>query len=199
MQTMPIDTTTPRLYRWTRQEVERLAELGAFQGVRVELIGGQIVEMTPIGPRHAALSEGAHAALAAAFEAGHAHVRTEKPLAIGDEDAPQPDAAVIRGAWRDYLIEHPVPAQTLLVLEVADSSVAYDLGYKADLYAAAGIADYWVVDVPAGAVVVLRAPQPDSASPTQARYAERRTYQRGEQITPLAAGAASIAVADLLP
>ncbi|MCC6627605.1 MAG: Uma2 family endonuclease [Chloroflexi bacterium] len=193
------DTSTPRLYRWTRQEVERLAELGAFEGVHVELIEGQIVEMSPNGPRHTGLTNRGRKALERAFPADRYTVRPEAPLALSDWSAPEPDMLVAVGGDADYMTAHPTAAQAALVVEVADSSIAYDRGYKADLYAAAGIRDYWVVDVSAGVVVVLRAPRPDETSRTGQRYAERHDYRSGEQIAPLAAGAAPVTVAELLP
>jgi hypothetical protein len=87
----------------------------------------------------------------------------------------------------------------MLAIEVAVAHRQYNLGDKADVYAAARIADYWVVDLIGRVVVVLRDPRPDEASPTKARYVGRRAYAPGEQITPLADGAAPIAVADILP
>jgi Uma2 family endonuclease len=174
--------TMPRLDRWTRAAYERLAELGAFEGKPVELIGGQIVEMSPKGPRHEALTELVRVALAAAFPADRAYVRTAAPLALGEWDEPAPDAAVVLGSPRDYLTAHPTAAHTVLVVAVAETGAGYDLGDKADLYAAAGIGDYWVV---------RRAPRPDADSRTGVRYGARREYRPGDRIVPLAA--------DLLP
>lgn len=190
--------TMPRLYRWTRAEYERLAELGAFEGKHAELIGGQIVEMSPKGPRHEALTELVRVALAAAFPGDRAYVRKEAPPALGEWDEPAPDAAVVLGSPRDYLTAHPTAAHTLLVVAVAETSTGDDLGDKADLYATAGIGDYRVVNAGAGLVVVLRAPRPDADSATGVRYGERREYQPGNRIVPLA-GDAAVAAADLLP
>jgi Uma2 family endonuclease len=191
--------TLPRLYRWTRAEYDHLIELGAFQDKRVELIEGKIVETSPKGPRHAWLTNRAHVAVERAFPADRFTIRSEQPLALGQWNEPEPDVAVAAGDMDDYQAAHPTAEQALLVVEVADPSVAFDLGDKADVYAAAGIADYWVVDVAAGRVVVLRAPRPDTASATGQRYAEQREHRPGDKITPLAAEATPIAVADLLP
>jgi Uma2 family endonuclease len=191
--------TMPRLYRWTRAEYERLGDLGFFDDVRVELVGGKIVEMSPKRPRHATGTGLAYEALEAAFPAGRCHVRKEDPLALGEWDEPEPDAAVVGGDRRAYVDAHPTAEQTWLVVEVAETTAAFDLGDKADVYAAAGIDDYWVVNIPADLVVVLREPQPDDASETGRRYAERREYRRGDRIAPLADGARPVAAADLLP
>ncbi len=152
--------TLPQLYRWTRDEYEHLAELGFFEGKPVELIGGQIVTMSPKGPRHEAVAELVRLALAAAFPAGQAYVRKEAPLGLGAYDEPEPDAAVVVGGPRDYLTAHPTPAQTLLVVEVAETTRAFDLGGKADVYAAAGIDEYWVVCPAEDEVVVCRRQDP---------------------------------------
>jgi Uma2 family endonuclease len=132
-----------------------------------------------------------------------AHGRTEKPLALGEWDEPQPDIAVVLGGWRDYLNVHPTPEQVLLVMQIADTTREFDLGRKADVYAAAGIKDYWVVCPGEGEVVVCRdrrlALTTTLTSTTEWTYAERRVVRRGEVIVPLHAGAAAVAVADLLP
>jgi Uma2 family endonuclease len=191
--------TLPRLDHWTRAEYERLAAMGALEGARVELIGGTIVAMAAKGPVHRVLVNRARRALERAFPSTAFVVWTEQPLALTDQDEPEPDVTVTAGRDEDYLTGHPTPRQTALVVEIAATTLTYDLGDKADLYAAAGIDDYWVVNLPAGVVVVLRVPEPNDASATGVRYAERREYRSGDQITPLAAGAVPVAVSDLLP
>lgn len=191
--------TLPHVYRWTRDEYDRLAELGIFEGKPVELIGGQIVQMSPKGPRHETLAELVRLALTTAFAATSAYVRKEAPVALGPHDEPEPDAAVVIGSPRDYLTAHPTPAHILLVVAVADTTRAYDLGHKADLFAAADIADYWVVCPAEDEIVVCRQRAPDSESHTTWRYTERRSYRRGEVIRPLAPTAQAVAIAALLP
>jgi Uma2 family endonuclease len=191
--------TMPRLYRWTREEYDHLIELGAFAGAHVELIGGKILEMSPKGPRHAALTNQVRKVMERAFPADRFTVRIQDPLALSKWDEPEPDVAIVGGKDGDYLTAHPTAEQTALVVEVAETSVAFDLGDKADMYAAAGITDYWVVNIGAGVVVVCRAARPDAASPTGVRFGERREYRAGDQITPLAGDAQAVSVADLLP
>ncbi len=195
MQTTP---ERPRAYRWPRADYERLGEAGLLVDRRVELIGGEIVEMSPKGPRHATLTGLVRAALEEAFAPLACHVREEKPLALGEWDEPEPDLAVVIGGLRDYAAAHPTAEQTLLVVEVADTTAAYDMGDKADMYAAAQVAEYWVVLAAERAVAVLRRPVPNPASVTSFRYAERQDYQVGEAIVPLALSDRSVAVADLL-
>lgn len=191
--------TLPQLYRWTRQEYEQLTELGAFDGKRVELIGGQIVQMSPKKPPHSVATGLAEENLTQVFPRGRFTIRVQDPLALAEFDEPEPDVAVVIGEHRDYLAGHPTAEQTLLVVEVADSSLAYDLGPKADLYAAAGIKDYWVVNIPDRTIEVHRRPSPHPSSDTQHRYAERQTVRPGGYVVPLAAPEQRILVDDLLP
>ena len=140
-----VQPALPRAFRWSRTVYERLAESGTFDDQPVELIGGQVVEMSPKGPRHAAVTNRVRKVLERAFPAARFTVRPEQPLALGEWDEPEPDIAVADGDDLDYIDAHPTAAQTRLVVEVADTTASYDLGYKADMYAAARIADYWVV------------------------------------------------------
>jgi Uma2 family endonuclease len=188
----------PQPFRWSREAFVRAAEAGAFDDRRVELIAGEVVEMGPVGPLHAAVDEGARDVLAAAF-AGPVHARTEKPLELGEWDQPQPDVAVVIGVWRDYLAAHPTVEQALLVVEIGDATLAYDTGRKARVYAAAGIDDYWVIDPNGRRVSVFRHRVIDPMSDTGWRYAERTDYGIGQTITPLRGDARPVAVDWLLP
>lgn len=201
MATTSTATTTvqPRTLRWPLTLYERAAELGLFEGRRVELIAGEVVEMAAKGPVHSVVTGNVAEVLARVFPRERYAVRNQEPLALGVWDEPEPDVAVVTGRRRDYLRAHPTAAQTALVVEVADSTLVYDLGDKADIYAAADIADYWVVAAPLDLVVVCRARASQKASGTGWRYAERREYRRGESITPLADANLAVPVADLLP
>lgn len=194
-----VQQTMPHPYRWPRARYERLAESGVLDDQHVELIGGQIVAMSPKGPRHAVVTGEVRAALEASFARDGFHVREEKPLALGEWDEPEPDLAVVVGRGREYLAAHPTAARTPLVVEIADTTARYDLGHKADIYAAAEIVDYWVVLPAEREVVVCRRPGADADSLTHVRYAERRAYRPGEMIAPLHASGRPIPVSDLLP
>jgi Uma2 family endonuclease len=188
-----------RRWRWQRADYHRLGELGLFVDRPVELIGGEILEMSPKKPPHSVATERGRRAFAAIFPDDRCIIWDQEPLPLGDWDEPEPDLVVTVGQPDDYLVDHPTPAQALLVVEVADNTVSFDLGDKADRYAAAGVRDYWVAILPARQVEVCRDPQPNAASATGVHYAERRRYGLGELLAPLAAPGRSVAVADLLP
>ncbi len=126
-----------------RVEYERLVELGLFEGERVELLYGMVVEMSPHGPPHDAAIEELTEILVGAL-AGRARVRIQSAFAASDGSEPEPDVAVVPKG--DYHHAHPTSAW--LVVEVADSSVKKDRGLKAQLYAESGVPEYWVVNIP---------------------------------------------------
>ena len=187
---------TPRVRTWTRDEYYQMAALGLFQGQRVELILGQIIEMSPQGSRHATAVLLAQEAIRQAFGPGYV-IRSQLPFLVDAACEPEPDIAVIEGNIRDGLEEHPSFAQ--LLIEVADSSLHYDRTTKASVYAKAQIADYWIVNLVDEAVEVYRLPQPDAEAEAGYVYAEMVSLERGELLTPLARPATEIAVSDLLP
>ena len=113
------------------------------------------------------------------------------------ETDPEPDIAVVPGEEEDYLAAHPTTA--LLVLEVGDSTLAFDLADKMSLYAAAGIADYWVLDVSGRRLVVHRDPMPDAEQRFGHRYRAVTEYAAGQSAAPLAAPFSPITIDDLLP
>jgi Uma2 family endonuclease len=110
---------------------------------------------------------------------------------------PEPDVAIIAGNVRDYVDAHPTTAT--LIVEVADTSLAYDRTIKASLYARAGVADYWIVNLIERQLEVYRRPTRDAAQPYGFGYAEMTVYTAAERVTPLALPLASVAVADMLP
>ena len=155
----------------------------------VELIGGRIVEMSPEGPAHAGAIDLCAEALRAVFGPGYT-VRVQHALIVDPADEPEPDVAIVPGGPRDHLAEHPRTAA--LVVEVADSSLDYDRGQKAQLYARAGFEEYWIVNLRDRCVEVHRQPSPEG-------YARVMTLAADATVSPLAAPAARIAVAALLP
>jgi Uma2 family endonuclease len=174
-----------------------MGELGLLgPEARVELIDGEVLEMSPQLSYHATGVSLASQVLAAAFGAAY-HVRVQLPIRPLPHDEPEPDVSIVRGRIRDYTHSHPEHAA--LLLEVSDSTLRFDLRKKASLYASIGIDDYWVTDIPHYRVHVHRDPAPDSRSAHGYRYMTIRSYGPGESITPLAAPGASIAVNDLLP
>ena len=182
--------------RWKRIEYERLIESGFFQpGDPVELVGGQLLVAEPQGSGHFAAIMAVEEALRAAFGPGWA-VRTQGPLALDEESEPEPDVAVVPGSFRDYVAGHP--SRPALVVEVSESSLALDREHKGSLYARAGIADYWIVNLVDGVVEVYRAPGCDPAASFGWRYGSAEVLGRGASISPLALPGVHIRVADLL-
>lgn len=183
------------LRRWTRQEYERLVAEGFFQPEeRLELVEGEIIRMTPQGSPHATAVSLCGEALRAAFGTNY-HIRVQMPLALTDDSEPEPDVAVVTGNPREYRDAHPTTA--LLIVEVADATLPYDRERKANLYARAGIADYWIVNLLDRCLEVYR--RPTQAGTANARYADRAVLPAEKSIAPLATPDKSIAIADLLP
>lgn len=178
--------------RWTIDDYHRAIEAGVFgPEERLELLNGEIVVMSPqLGP-HASGSSLVVEALRAAFGPGWV-IREQKPLSLGQVSEPEPDVAAVRGAIRDFVREHPRSAG--LVVEVADTSVRLDRTDKAEIYARAGIPEYWILNLPGRCLEVRRDPDP-----AQGEYRQLTTHGEDGAVSPLAAPDASIAVRDLLP
>ncbi len=188
--------TEPRIHQWTRDEYYKMAEAGLFDGKHVELIEGQVIEMSPMGSRHRTATTLTGDALRQVFRPGY-FVSVQCPLDLGDISEPEPDVAVIAGNVRDYTDAHPTTAA--LVVEVADTSLAYDRTTKASLYAKAGLADYWIVNLIERQLEVYRHPTADAAQPYGFSYAEVTVCSAAESVAPLAMPQAHIAVAEVLP
>ncbi|HVH68119.1 MAG TPA: Uma2 family endonuclease [Gemmatimonadales bacterium] len=169
---MPLTT-----HRFTVAEYQRMGEAGVFrEDDRVELIDGQVVEMSPIGPRHAACVD----RLTRVFSqrlGDRAVVRVRSPIVLGRHAAPQPDVTLLQPPIERYAEAHPEARDTLLVIEVADTTADYDRSVKVSLYARAGIAEVWLVDLEAHSIELSRTPK-------GGRYSDRRTARSGEIISP---------------
>jgi Uma2 family endonuclease len=147
--------------RFTRAEYYRMAEVGILgEDDRVELIRGEIVEMSPIGRRHSAFVANLTQLLVTRL-ATRAVVWVQNPVALTDDTEPQPDLAVLRHRSVPYKEREAWAEDALLLIEVAEISLAYDHSTKLRLYAEAGIPEYWVVDCTAEAVEVYRSPAAD--------------------------------------
>jgi Uma2 family endonuclease len=186
-----------QLRRWTRDEYDRMIDAGVLtENDRVELIEGEIVTVTPQKSRHTTAVRKATEALRRAFGEG-VDVRSQSPLLLGDDSEPEPDVAVVIGTIDDYRDRHPTTA--LLILEVADSSLAFDRANKARVYARAGIADYWLVNLVDNVLEVRRFPAPSPDAADQWGYAVVEQYRATDGVAPLERPERPIAVADLLP
>jgi Uma2 family endonuclease len=192
-----MDATPVPTKRWARVEYERLVDLAVFQpGDRVELIGGQLVVQEPQGSPHAVAAGLAEDALRAAFGSGWV-VRVQMPVALDDESEPEPDVAVCAGRPRDYLAGHPT--RPVLVVEVAEASLAFDREHKGSLYARAGVPDYWIVNLVDRVLEVYRDPTSSAGAPYGWHFSTRLRLRAADVVQPLAARQFHIPIADLLP
>jgi Uma2 family endonuclease len=190
----PPSQAGPRPWRWTREQYLKLDALGFFGEKRVELIRGEIIEMPRPSWSHVVGTTKAAAVLRQVF-AGTGWVNEQNPLPTPDSD-PLPDVAVYPGRIEDY---SDYPTVSLLVVEVAESSLTYDITTKAELYAEAGHADYWVIDLENRRLLVFRDPEPLPAGLGATAYRTRDTFGPADTVAPLAAPASPVRVADLLP
>lgn len=199
MATLPADISAPSRHRLTVADYRRMGETGIIAAKdRVELIDGEIIDMSPIGSLHAALVDMV-ASLLHQHCGRSAIVRNQNPLALDDASQPQPDITVLKLRQDFYSTAHPGPADVMLVIEVADTSLAFDLGVKVPLYAAHDIPEVWVIDAATRRTHRFRRPE-------GGRYTEQDLVEPTE---PLACGGAmagreplagvSLTLATLLP
>src|SRR6478735_2140887 len=169
-----------------RVEYDQLVALGTFEGERIELIGGALRQMNPIGPPHASTVDRLGELLVIALVA-RARVRVQGSFAASELSEPEPDFCVLPRA--DYDSAHPNEAH--LIIEVADSSLRYDRGEKAQLYATCGVPEYWVVNLVERVVEVHREPAANG-------YRQVTTVPRGARLQLLAFPDVALAVDDFL-
>jgi Uma2 family endonuclease len=160
------------------------------------LIDGEILEMPGQNPPHATITAKVDTTLRRFFGQGFV-LRNQLPLVLGQSTDPEPDLAVVAGQLMDYYRAHPTTAA--LVVEVSDSTIAFDTTDKASLYAAAKIADYWVVDLALNRLLVHRQPQAHATQPFGAKYTSVTPLVPPAQVSPLCLPSAVVDVADLLP
>jgi len=177
--------------RFTADEYHRMAEAGVLrEDDHVELVDGEIVEMTPIGSRHAACVDRLTLLVQRCAE-GRGILRVQGPIRLDAHSEPEPDLAVLRGRTDFYASAHPGPGDVLLVVEVSDASLAYDRDIKVGLYARAGIPETWLVDLQNERVDVFSQPAPQG-------YRASRQFRRGERLDSQALPAASFLVDEML-
>lgn len=172
-------------------EYERMGEAGIFgEDARLELLEGEIYELSPIGSPHAACVTILHRLLTLKYS-DKMIVISQNPIRLNDFSEPQPDIALLR--WRDdfYKQEHPTPDDILLIIEVADSTVETDRSYKMPLYAKAGIAEMWLVNLPEEQIELF-------ATPANGEYQTNITFKRGDEAQSQTIKDLSIKVSDIL-
>jgi Uma2 family endonuclease len=192
-----MDEAAAQPRKWTRSEYDRLVEaeiLGTED--RVELLGGEMIVKEPQYSPHATGISLVHRVLTAAFGPGW-YVRPQMPVALDDESEPEPDVCVVPGHPRDYREAHP--ERPVLIVEVTLSRRRFDREHKGSLYARAGIADYWILNIPDRRLEVYREPVPDGAASFGWRYGRSVALGADQRVSPLAAPEASVSIADLLP
>ena len=177
-------------HRFTRDGYYRMAEAGVFEpDARVELLDGEIVETSPIGPRHSWVVAELHSFFAKQF-GDRVFCFSQSPLAIDETTEPQPDVMLIKPRAGLSPEEHPTPADVLLLIEVADTSLELDRGEKLRLYAEAGIREYWIIDLNRRVLIVHRQPK-------DAEYASVQQYDGDARVSPEALADAELAVGSL--
>lgn len=184
----------PGPFVFTQPEFYTLWNANFFHTHRVQLVRGVIAQEPPMNPPHYRSVRKTTAALERVFAAGY-DVRPQGPLDLGLATRPLPDVAVVAESADGYATKHPTTA--FLVVEVGDSTLFDDLTAQAELYAEAGIADYWVVDIPNHKLHVLRDPAPVGGNGHS--YRDQRVLGPADTVTPLAAPQAVIPVSELLP
>ena len=185
----------PQPRRWTRDEFYQLADLGLFQGQRAELIEGEVMVLSPQNWPHASTVDRVAEVLRGVLGTG-VWVRMQLPLNLSPFSDPEPDVSVVAGRREDYTA-HPTSAR--LIVEVSDTTLAFDRGPKASLYARVGVADYWIVNLVDRQLEVYRNPAPAAGQPYGHAYSSAVTLTPPATVSPLAAPGVAVAVADLLP
>jgi Uma2 family endonuclease len=181
----------PKRMRFTRADYHRMAQVGIIKpGARVELIDGEIIEMSPIGrPHKSSVDRVARIFHRNVGEA--AIVRVQSSIVLGDYGEPEPDVTLLRFRADFYRDSDEEPDDILLVIEVADTSEGYDRRFKAPLYARFGIPELWIAELNRDWITVYTDPTPEG-------YATTRVFRRGESISPLAFPDLSILVEEIL-
>jgi Uma2 family endonuclease len=180
----------PRRHAITVEEYMRMGEAHVFSHqARLELMEGEIVEMPPIGSAHAAVVCTLDTLLREV--APRAMVRVQSPLVLGERSAPQPDVMLLRPRADRYYNSHPTAADALLVVEVADTTLMYDLEVKRPLYARAGITELWIVDIARRELHVFREPELD--------YSFHRVLLANDGVSVAALGDVGLMISSLFP
>lgn len=164
--------------KWTINDYHRMIDAGILDERRVELLNGEIIEMSPEGTSHAYFSSEAADYLRELL-GSRAKVRDGKPITFpATNSEPEPDIAIVQPLGESYLEHHPYPENIFWLIEYSDSSLSKDLDSKSQIYAAASIPEYWVVNLRHLRLIVFRNPQDGT-------YQSQTTLIDGE-ISPLA-------------
>lgn len=183
--------------RFTIAEYHRLAELGFFgEDDRIELVHGQIVKMAAKGKAHETCSRRLLRELSKLL-GDRATLQNQSPITLPADGEPEPDFTIVKNRDDDYLSAHPTPTDVLLVIEISDSSLTYDREVKLPLYAEAGIADYWIFNLPDNCLEVYS--EPYQTPQGEFGYRVRRVFLAGETIGLPGFSDLAVNLAQLLP
>jgi Uma2 family endonuclease len=178
-------------HRFSAKEYYRMAETGVLRpDARVELLNGEIIDMSPIGPFHGGLVK----RLSRIFNLkakGRWIVSTQDPLHLNDHSEPEPDVMLLKPDGDDYTRRHPQPEDVFLLIEVSDATIEYDRAEKLPAYGRAGVAEVWIVNLNELAIEVYREPHFTG-------YGSKTILHAGSQSAPLAFPDAIVDVAELL-
>lgn len=178
-------------HHFSVDDLDRMIVAGVLsEDGRVELIDGEIVEMTPVGSQHAGCVKTLNHLLSIAV-GGRLVVSVQDPVRLSHDSQPQPDVAVLRARDDFYRSSHPTAADVLLLVEVADTSLAIDRGAKLPLYAQAGIPEVWIVDLVAGRLEAYSEPSAEG-------YRLQRVRTRGDHLDGSTIPGMSLSVSDIL-
>jgi Uma2 family endonuclease len=184
---MPVQTH----HRFNVKEYYRMAETGVLPpGVRVELLDGKVIDMSPIGPFHGGVTEYLTEVFAAASK-GRWRTRVQNALHLDDHSEPQPDLVLAKPIAESYKRRHPRPEEVYLLIEVSDSTLETDQEDKVPAYGRAGIPEVWIVNLNELTVEIYR-------EPNFTGYGSKTILQAGDQAVPLAFPDVIVDVAELL-
>ncbi|MGI8550797.1 MAG: Uma2 family endonuclease [Dehalococcoidia bacterium] len=163
----------PARYRFTIDDYHRMEDAGVLSDDRpVELIDGEIIAMSPVGSRHVACVNRLDDLLHERLPSRSVINQVQSPVVLGEHYEPKPDIAVLRFRADYYAEALPRPADVLLLIEVADSSLAFDQEVKLPIYARAGILEVWIADLDGGRIERY-------TSPTHEGYAQKDSAGHG--------------------
>ena len=191
-----MSSPAPTPYRWTISEYRKLGKTGLFHNRKTMLIHGEFYVLKSHGPAHDLTLGLTDDYLRTSLPSGH-HIRCQMSLDIGIDNDPGPDLAIIQGGIRDYATRNPTTA--VMVVEVSDWTLSLDTTTKAELYATAGVPEYWVFDLPGRRLLVFRDPTPLPAGLGATAYQTQLIFGPTDTVAPLAVPTAAVTVADLLP
>ncbi|MBI1924481.1 Uma2 family endonuclease [Candidatus Poribacteria bacterium] len=174
-----------------------MGEVGILkEDERVELIDGIITKMNPIGSEHAGCVNKLNRHFSRALSLDDATIGVQNPIVLDDGTEPEPDLALLKPREDAYADAHPRPANVLLVVEVADTTIEEDRTVKLPRYAAAGIPEVWLVNIPDRRIEVYQTP---GGTEADAGYKIRVEYRPGEMLAPGVFPDVKVGVSDILP